>query len=165
MFCSNCGNNIFEKRFCPHCGSPNEDLKQSNNYINQYNSSANLDKSINKKASIKVLNLVIGIISIVIAVITSFQSCLVGCYNAISESEDMSGSAGFLLTLAFLVSGIVGIAAGKYRVGAITVACFYIVGGLIAITNVGVYLDLYVWSILAFIFGILYIITAVRIKK
>lgn len=107
---------------------------------------------------------VIGIISIVLFVLVSFQSCAVGLGNVIADNGEASGGAGLILAFCMLIAGIVGIATRKTKGGTITSGCFYAVGGLIGIANVGTFEDLKIWSILSFIFAAVFILTAIKQK-
>lgn len=107
----------------------------------------------------KTAKLVLGIISIVLFLLVSLQSCAAGLGNTLSNSGEVSGTAGFLLALAFLIAGIVGICTRKGGKGGYVSAGFYIVFGLLAMLTAGSYKDLYIWSGLSIIFGIVFIIT------
>ncbi|SJZ47815.1 hypothetical protein [Garciella nitratireducens] len=114
----------------------------------------------------KTSRLVIGIISIVLFLLIAFQSCAAGTANALEGNGEVSGSAGFLLAICMLIAGIVGIVTrNKGKGGAITAGCFYLVGGLLAIANVGSFADLKIWSIVSFIFAAVFIIGALRQKE
>ena len=107
----------------------------------------------------KTIKLVLGIISMVLFVIVIFQSCAAGLGNALSQNGESSGSSGFVLAIFMLIAGIVGVTTRKGgKGGAITAAVFYILGGLIAIVNVGSFSDLAVWAWVNFIFGAIFII-------
>ena len=113
----------------------------------------------------KTAKIVIGIISIVLFVFITFQSCVAGIGNAIEDNGESSGSAGFFVAVCMLVAGIVGICTRKGFAGGIVSGCFYAIGGLIGITNYGSYEDLKIWSILSFIFALVYIIGGILAKK
>lgn len=113
----------------------------------------------------KTLRMVIGIISIVLFVIVSLQSCAAGVGNALADNGEVSGSAGFLLAICMLVAGIVGIAAKRSKVGSFVSGGFYAFGGLLGIANAGSYSDLRIWSGLSFIFALVFIITGIRQKE
>lgn len=113
----------------------------------------------------KVARLVIGIVSIVLFVLISFQSCAAGLSNTLEENGESSGTAGFLLAVCMLIAGIVGIATRKNKVGSIVAGCFFAFGGVIGIANVGSYADLQIWSVLSFIFAAVFIITGIMQKK
>jgi len=114
----------------------------------------------------KTAKLVIGIISIVLFIIIMFQSCAVGVVNALeSNSNDLSGSAGVILAFAMLIAGIIGIAARKSKGAGITAGIFYIVAALVGFVNLGTYGDLIIWSIIAFAFGVVFIIGSIKMKS
>lgn len=113
----------------------------------------------------KTTRLVIGIISIVLFLLVSMQSCAAGIGNALADNDEVSGSAGFFLALCMLIAGIVGICCRKIKSGTIVSGGFYAFGGLVGIANVGSYADLQIWSVLSFIFAIIFIATAVKQKK
>ena len=113
----------------------------------------------------KTARLVIGIISIVLFLIITFQSCAAGIGNALSDNGESSGSAGFFVAVCMLVAGIVGICTRKGFGGGIVSACFYGFGGLIGITNYGSYSDLMIWSVLSFVFAAVFVIGSILTKK
>ncbi len=113
----------------------------------------------------KTAKLVIGIISIVLFLIITFQSCAAGIGNAIEGNGESSGSAGFFVAVCMLVAGIVGICTRKYFGGGIVSGCFYAFGGLVGITNYGSYSDLMIWSILSFVFALVFIVGNILTKK
>lgn len=113
----------------------------------------------------KVAKLVIGIITIVLSAVILFQSCAAGVSNALTESSSSSGTAGGMLAVCYLVGGIVGIATRKSKGGTITAGCFYAIGGIIGIANVGTFKDLMIWSILSFIFAVVFIVSAILMPK
>lgn len=113
----------------------------------------------------KTTRLIIGIVSIVLFFVIVFQSCAAGIGNTLAENGESSGTAGFLLALCMLIAGIVGISTKKSKGGSITSGCFYALGGIIGIANVGSYADLQVWSVLSFIFAIVFILTGILQKE
>lgn len=113
----------------------------------------------------KTARLVIGILSMVLFLIISFQSCAVGVGNALAENEEVSGSAGLVLAFFMLVAGIIGVAARKSKAGSIVAGVFYALGGLIGIVSAGSYKDLYIWAVLSFIFAVVFILTGILQKK
>lgn len=99
---------------------------------------------------------VIGIISIVLFIFITFQSCAAGIANSISSNNEVSGSAGLILAVCMLIAGIISIISKNSKGMTITAAVFYILAFIIGIANVGtVYKDLQIWSILNLIFGAL----------
>lgn len=108
---------------------------------------------------------VIGIVSIVLFALISFQSCAAGVGNALENNKTASGSAGFILAVCMLVAGIIAIIS-KYSKGmTITSIVFYAIGGLIGICNIGIFKDLQIWSILSFIFAALLIFHIIKNKE
>lgn len=61
----------------------------------------------------KTARLVIGIISMVLFVIISLQSCAAGIGNALADNGEISGSAGFFLALCMMIAGIIGVSARR----------------------------------------------------
>jgi hypothetical protein len=55
----------------------------------------------------KVWKLVSGILSIVLFLIVSFQSCAAGISNTLSDNGEVGGSAGVLVAIFLLAGGIV----------------------------------------------------------
>ena len=107
----------------------------------------------------KTLKLVLGILCIVLSVLVLFQSCAAGVGNALSESGEVSGSAGFIVAIMLLAGGIVMIAArnsGK-KGGAIACIILFLLGTLIGFANAGSYSDLRIWS------GLCVILAAVNV--
>ena len=113
----------------------------------------------------KTAKLIIGIVSIVLFLLIGFQSCAAGIGNTLAENGEVSGSAGFILAFFILVAGIVGVAGRNSKGAAITAGCFYAIGGVIGICNAGSFADLRIWSILAFVFAVIFIFSGVRMKK
>ncbi len=114
----------------------------------------------------KTTKLVLGIISMVLFIFITFQSCATGLGNALEGNEtDTSGSAGLFLAIFILIAGIVGVATRKSKGGGITAGVFYIVASIIGFANLGTFGDLVIWSVMSLIFGIVYILGSVLIKK
>jgi len=114
----------------------------------------------------KTAKLVLGIVSIVLFAIITFQSCAAGIGNALSENGEVSGSAGFMLAICMLIAGIVGIATrNKGKGGAFTAGGFYVIGAIVAMANVGSYADLGIWAAVSGIFGIVFILGTILSKN
>lgn len=114
----------------------------------------------------KTARLVIGIISMVLFVFVSFQSCAAGVGNALSENGETSGSAGLLIAFCLLIAGIVGVATrNKGKGGPITAGVIYAIGGISGLaTNSTLYGDLKVWAVLSLIFAAVFILGAILQK-
>ncbi|MBV4429442.1 hypothetical protein [Clostridium tyrobutyricum] len=108
---------------------------------------------------------VVGIISIVLFIFITFQSCAAGLGNALNNSKEVSGSAGMILAVCMLIAGIVAIISKTNKGMTITSIVFYLIGFIIGIVNVGTFSDLKVWSILNLIFAVLFIIDIIRRKE
>lgn len=108
---------------------------------------------------------VIGVISIVLFLIVSLQSCVAGLGNTISANGEISGSAGIMLAIFMLIAGIIAIMSRTSKGMTITSIVFYALGGLIGIANVGSYSDLKIWSILSLIFGGLILLHLIKNKE
>ncbi len=113
----------------------------------------------------KTAKTVIGIISMVLFVFITFQSCAAGIGNALAENGEVSGSAGFLLAVFMLAAGIVGVAGRKSEICSIVAGVLYALGGIIGIANVGSFADLQIWSSLSFIFAVVFILSGIKQKR
>ena len=113
----------------------------------------------------KTAKLVIGIISMVLFLLITFQSCVAGIGNALEENGESSGSAGFFVAICMLTAGIVGVCTRKKVTGGFVAGGIYALGGLIGITNYGSYGDLMIWSVLSFIFALVFVIGSIVTKR
>ncbi len=115
----------------------------------------------------KTFNLVAGILCIVFSVLIMFQSCAAGALNTISESDEISGSAGFITALMFLAGGITMITTknSERKGGAIASIILFLLGALVGFTNAGTYSDLKVWSTICVILAIINLIPIIWKKK
>ena len=77
----------------------------------------------------KVWKLVSGILSIILFVFVSFQSCAAGVSNALEANGEASGSAGIIVAILMLAGGIVSIAA------LVAAPVALVAGGIYHITN------------------------------
>jgi FtsH-binding integral membrane protein len=114
----------------------------------------------------KTWKLVSGILSIILFVIVSLQSCAAGIGNALSENGEVSGSAGFIVAVMMLAGGIVSIATRKgSKGGNIAIIVLYGIASLTGFTLAGNYADLNIWAAWCLICTILAIISLVKGKK
>ena len=118
-----------------------------------------------KGVIVRTAKLVIGIISIVLFFVMAFQSCAAGLADAIKDDGGMGGAAGVVTSLAMLIAGIVGIATRDSKGGGITAGIFYLFGGLIGFANAGRFADLRIWGVLMVVFGIVFLIGSVGMKR
>ena len=154
--CSECGKEYSENAAsCPNCGNPNPSTKNVNVVVEKYNGFWSAGR------------LAIGVISIVLFVFIMFQSCAVGVSNALEENGSTSGSAGFMLAVFMLTAGIVGICTrnSKSRVGVIIATVLYWFAALLSVGESKTYPDIAVWGVVAFIFGLVFLICAIKTKK
>lgn len=115
----------------------------------------------------KIWKLVAGILSMVLFVLVTFQSCAAGLSNALEENGEASGSAGIILAVLMLVGGIVSVATRKAKGKGANIALIILFGlaGLVGITNYGSFSDLAIWSVWCFINAAMAIIAIVTGKK
>ena len=113
----------------------------------------------------KTAKLIIGIVSIVVFMIIIFQSCAAGIVGAIEGGDDTSGAGGMLLAFTMLIGGIVGLVTRNSKGGGITAGAFYLLGAIIGFANAGIFTDLIIWSIIALIFGVFFIVSSILMKK
>lgn len=145
MYCQECGTEISRKaKMCPKCGNP-----------------------VKYKGPLSVFRLVIGILSLVLSLFIVFQSAAVGLVNTLEPTGDVGGSAGLLVALLFIISGIVVIATRNSRKKTGPIICFvlYSLSGLLGMTNNAVYADLAVWGGLALFFALICLIAGIKTKK
>lgn len=115
----------------------------------------------------KVWKLVSGILSIILFVLVSLQSCAAGISNALEDNGEVSGSAGLLVAIFMLAGGITSIATRKAtgKGGNIALIILFGLGAFIGFTLKGSYSDLAVWSGWCVINAVLAIIAMVTGKK
>ncbi len=115
----------------------------------------------------KTFKLVAGILCIVFSVLILFQSCAVGALNTTLESNEISGSAGFITALMFLSGGITMITTrnSERKGGAIASIILFLLGALVGFANAGTYSDLNVWSTICVILAIINFIPIIWKKK
>ena len=115
----------------------------------------------------KVWKLVSGILSIILFVLVSFQSCAAGMSNALEENGEISGSAGLMVAVFMLAGGIVSIATRKStgKGGNIALIILFGLAALIGFSCHGSYSDLAIWSGWCLINAVLAIVSMVTGKK
>lgn len=106
----------------------------------------------------KTTKLVVGIIMIVVAFFISIQSVMAGMSEAFINSGGHAGTAGLIVEILYLASGIVYIATrGKDNFGPdIASLIMLLIAWIFGLINAGIYKDLIIWSWLAFIIGIVF---------
>lgn len=145
MRCPKCGIQTKE-RYCPECG----------------------ERTIGKRRKPKqskaatTAKLIMGIVSIVLFALISFQSCTVASLGIfVSEETATSGFSGLLLSFLMLIAGIVGTITRKNPGGSLTAAAIWILGSIVGFTGAGIFSDLAIWSFLALAFGVAYFIITI----
>lgn len=113
----------------------------------------------------KTAKLVIGIISFVLCLLIMLQSCAAGLGNALADNGEVGGSAGMLVAFLMLAAGVVGVSTRTSKGGGMTAGGLYVLAGLIGISNYGSYADLKIWSILCFIFAIVFFVGGKNMDK
>lgn len=114
----------------------------------------------------KTWKLVSGILSIVLFVLVSFQSCAVGIGNTLQDNGEIGGSAGILVSIMLLAGGIVSIATRKGgKGGNIALIVLFGIGALCGFTMGGSYSDLSIWAGWCLICTILAIVALVKKPK
>lgn len=96
----------------------------------------------------KTWKLVSGILSIVLSVFITFQSLFVGLGNILSGNGETGGSAGIIVAILLITSGITSIVTRNDAKNGGNIAIFILCGiaAFFGFTQAGRYLDLYVWS-------------------
>ena len=115
----------------------------------------------------KTWKLVSGILSIVLFVVVSFQSCAAGLGNALSENGESSGSGGILVAILMLSGGIVSIATkkSKGKGGNIALIVLFGLAALIGFGFAGSFTDLNIWAFWCLINAILAVVAMIKNKK
>lgn len=153
--CEDCGKEYSDKADkCPNCGCPNPAFEREVVHLV-------------RKGKWSTGRLVIGILSIVLFVLISFQSCAAGIGNAFESQASDSGSMGFVLAIMMLIAGIIAVCTRNSHSKGVTMlpTVFYWIGSLVAFGDAGIYKDLPIWGGLAFIFGLVFIYAGIKTTK
>lgn len=112
----------------------------------------------------KTWKLVAGILSIVLFVVVTFQSCAAGVVNAIENDGGTSGSVGVIVAILMLAGGIVSIAVRKSsgKGGNIALIILFGLASLFGYAGHGNYSDLVIWSTWCLINAILAVVALVK---
>lgn len=114
----------------------------------------------------KTWKLVSGILSIILFFMVSFQSCAVGIGNTLSESGEVSGSAGIIVAIMLLSGGIVSIATRNGgKGGNIALIVLFGIAALFGYTLAGSFSDLNIWATWCLINVVLAVIALVKNKN
>ena len=113
----------------------------------------------------KTWKLVSGILSIVLFFMVAFQSCAAGISNTLSESGEVSGSAGIIVAIMLLAEGIVSIATRNGgKGGNIALIVLFGIGALFGYTLAGSFSDLNIWATWCLVNVILAIVSLTKHK-
>lgn len=114
----------------------------------------------------KTWKLVSGILSMILFVFVTFQSCAAGISNALEESSEVSGSAGLIVAIMLLAGGIVSVATRNgAKGGNIALIILFGLGALIGFTMAGSYSDLKIWATWCLINAILALVSIIKGNK
>ncbi len=115
----------------------------------------------------KTWKLVSGILSIVLFIFVSFQSCAAGMSNALEDNGELSGTAGLLVAILLLTGGIVSIVTRKSngKGGNIALIILYGLGTLIGFAGHGSYSDLVIWAGWCLINAVLALVAIIKNGK
>lgn len=115
----------------------------------------------------KTWKLVSGILSIVLFVFVSFQSCAAGLANAISENGESGGSGGIILSVLMLAGGVVSIVTRKSngKGGNIALIVLFGLAAFFGFALAGSFADLNIWAGWCLINAILAVVAMVKGKK
>ena len=111
--------------------------------------------------------LVVGIILFVMSMFILFQSCAAGLVNAWEESSDIGGTAGILVVILMISTGVIAICTrnSASKGGPGTCAGLLFLAAVIGFCNAGVFSDLAVWSVVNIAFGIIFLICTIKTKR
>ena len=115
----------------------------------------------------KTWKLVSGILSIIVFVVVTFQSCAAGISNTLQENGEVGGSAGVLVAIMLLAGGIVSIATrNKESKGAnIAIIVLFGIGAAAGFSMAGSYKDLIIWAVWCLINAVLALVEIIKSKK
>ncbi|EOT29426.1 hypothetical protein C805_00009 [Eubacterium sp. 14-2] len=95
----------------------------------------------------KTWKLVSGILSIVLFLIVTYQSCAAGLVNTLEENGESGGSAGIIVAIMMLAGGIVSIATRKgSKGGNIALVVLFGIAAILGFALAGSYADLNIWA-------------------
>lgn len=140
--CTKCGKVLQgDYPICPYCRAP----RATQTSWEAQKSAAVVQEA--SKAPFRTWKLVSGILSIVLFLVVSLQSCAVGIGNALLSNGEVSGSAGFVVSVMLLAGGITSIATRNGGTGGnIALIVLFGLGALFGFVLAGSYSDLIIWA-------------------
>ena len=159
MYCHKCGIALPDgAQVCPSCGTPmNTQTVVTQTVVNQ-------EMPEEKIKNFGLWKLVSGILSMLIFVFMTLQSCAVGVVNNMNNSNDTSGTAGVVVAILILAAGITSVAGRKSRGANIAIIILAVFGALFGYTNGGTYEDLPYWTTWMVIMGVFALIAFIAYK-
>lgn len=114
----------------------------------------------------KTWKLVSGILSIVLFVLVTFQSCAAGLSNTLSENGEASGSGGLIVAIMMLAGGIVSIATRKSegKGGNIALIVMFGLAALVGFGLAGSFGDLRIWAVWCLINAVISVVALIKKK-
>jgi hypothetical protein len=112
----------------------------------------------------KTWKLVAGILSIILFVVVTFQSCAAGVVNTLEANGGSSGSVGVVVAILMLAGGIVSVATRKSvgKGGNITLIVLFGLAALFGFTGYGNYGDLVIWAAWCLINAVLAVVSLIK---
>ena len=112
----------------------------------------------------KTAKLVTGILSLVFPAMILFQSCAAGMSNALEGGDEVSGTAGLLLSLLMIAGGIVMIATrnSEKKGGSVASVLIFGAAALIGYTLAGSFVDLKIWATWCIIMAAMNVVAMVK---
>jgi hypothetical protein len=114
----------------------------------------------------KTWKLVSGILSMILFVLVTFQSCAAGMVNTLEANGGSSGSVGIVVAILMLAGGIVSVATrnAKGKGGNIALIILFGLAALMGFSGYGNYSDLIIWSCWCLLNAVLALISLIRKK-
>lgn len=111
--------------------------------------------------------LILGIILLVLSFFIIFQSCATGVVNTMDNSSDAGGTAGFIVALLMIATGIVAICTrnAKSKAGPGVCTGLLVLAAILGFCNSAVYEDLVVWSVVNVAFAIVFLICMIKTRR
>lgn len=181
MKCSKCGNELRRSKkdpsfgLCDNCRLKYRWVDEEPDYEEEYdfpetrqsarNAKTSSRKPSSGKGNMQTWKLVSGIISCVLFILVTFQSCAAGVANTLTENGEVGGSAGMIVSIMLLAGGIVSIVTRKKRGGNIAILILYLLGAIFGFALAGSYADLNIWAAWCLICSVLALISFIRTKN